>query len=250
MYQDGRVAQGVRAQVHVRVDNDELWKYIVKVVTTATAKGKAITRMQQRDFAMILFKTAAGCRSSDMNGWGPRDSQYCTLYDDKDVEVTSFDKAAKMQIRFKNPKDPHCLVHKNERWSYVFVVHRIRYAMLIDPECEWLKTTECVQALDLFWHLHRYTTRFSNCLVQPAHAAQDNAHGLLIHGRFWMNVVQSALPGADGFTRPQPIYRSRLLSARRKCTRWQATPRKSWMTVVPVPPAALNYTVAKTSLAT
>ena len=61
------------------------------------------------------------------------------------------------------------------------------------------------EALDLFWHLHRYTTRFSNCLVQPAHAAQDNAPGLLIHGRFWMNVVQSALPGADGFTRPQPI---------------------------------------------
>ena len=187
------------------VDNDDLWKYIVKVVTTATAKGKAITRMQQRDFAMILFKTATGCRSSDMYGWDPRDSQYCTLYDDKDAEVTSFDKAAKMQIRFKNPKDPHCVVHKNERWSYVFVVHRIRYALLIDPECEWLKTTECVQALDLFWHLHRYTTRFSSCLVQPAHAAQDNAPGLLIHGRFWMNVVQSALPGADGFTRPQPI---------------------------------------------
>jgi hypothetical protein len=194
---------------HEAVDNCHMWLWIVKACLKAN-RGKPLTNMQLRDITMLLFKCATGCRSSDMYNWDARDFAYCIPLNDKGNMVNTFAAATKMLIRFKDPKDPLCVVKHNERWSHAFIVQRIRVDMLVNPNCEWLRNAECVQSLDLFHHLQSYVTRFKRYLYHPDPVAKvkNNPAGCLVYGHFWMNVTVAALPGADGFTRPAYIKAS------------------------------------------
>ena len=186
------------------VDNAHMWKYIVKLCSK-----RKLTNMQTRDITMLLFKCATGCRSSDMFNFDARTFEYCLPMNAKGELVNTFGEAEQMLVRFRDPKDPLCVMKDHVRWSHAFVVQRIRYPLIINKNCEWLKDEASCQALDLFWHLQNYVDRFQRYLFHsdPLAKVKNNPVGCLVHGRFWMNVTSTSLSAALD-SRPKEIMAS------------------------------------------